>query len=1270
MLTIPLMITTPTTDHPSVTKNLDFRAFLQLDGSHCHQGPPNFSRESASPFATQWAPLRERSMLTRRTLLVVFVSFVFPICPLLYGQATGSFSGTVSDRTGSVVSGATVTATTQGTAVSRVAKTDESGHYLLPLLPVADFTIRVESAGFGAVEQKDLRLQVDEHREVNFTLAPAAVAATVEVNATQVAVESTNATLGQVITSQEVAQLPLNGRNFVQLATLTPGTTAETNPNSFFNGAASSEASTRGSFSLSVGGSRAQSTDWMLDGNDNNQLDEGGIAIFPNLDAVQEFKVLTYNYSAEWGERAGPTVLVTTKSGSNQFHGSLFEYFRNTELDARNYFAPTRNKFNLNQFGGSLGGPIRKDKTFFFIDYQAKMQRLGVPFTGLVPTTAMMAGDFTLDPFGLTRGVAQPQYGNKIRFPNLANPYNAFAPFECDAAGNPLPAPGGVQTGGTPCNKIPASLINPVGGKLIGLYPTPNANNPASSFNYVNQPVRKLNEGTGDIRIDHNFSAKDSIFARFSYDQATNFVPGGSPTWAEVNAFGSNQYIDNHGRNVALSETHLFSDRTINQASFGFSRIFNHILSFGTGSCEAAIIGIPGANLGSRCDSVTGYPASLNQSNKDCISCGLTSFQMTNYMSLGDRGFAPYQGGTNVYSASDTLDLIRGKHNIRFGATYRAEEMNIRNNAFQDGFITEVGAFSTTGDNMSDLLLGSMGAFAAHDQTFLGGTVGRREKLIRPFIQDDWRVTANMTFNIGLAWALATPQTEVENRQANFDVQSLKWYVPAGSPGLAGCTSCISSGNRVGIQFQKGALEPRLGFAWKPTRSDKVAIRAGYAIFHDSAWNQGGQGLWQNPPYYAEVDPATGFCATPGAAGCGISNGFLFPITKPQPGSTVGVPGGYIYNAPVNPSAYTGTIQSMNRNFVQGMIQQYNLNVEYQMPGDVVLTTGYAGSHSTHILVSQVNENLSSPAACGVVPGYTLGCGFPTFPYAAPFQAVDSNNSSGSARYDSLQIKAETKSSRHGLYALIGYTWSRTFDSGMPDGLGSNPGALYWPLPGAQGLDWSLSQLNLNDVFTASVLYELPFGKGKYFGNNWSGATNVLLGNWQINVIERAESGFPLFVVDSADESGVFFMYNGLVVQRPNEVGNPNQPGPVAANPTCIAPAKIHTIANWFNPCAFEKAPTGELGDANRAPVYGPRYVNTDFSIIKDFPLPVREGMNLQFRAEFFNLFNHPHFFLPGLAGTGEQDINTPSSFGVISQTVNQTVNDARSVQFALKLTF
>jgi len=1223
-------------------------------------------------------------MVSNRTLLVaVFGALVFFICPLVYGQATGSFSGVVSDKTGSVISGATVTVTSQGTGLSREGKTDDSGHYVIPLLPVATYTLRVQSSGFQAVEQKDLRLQVDEHRELNFMLAPASVTEKVEVSATQVAVETTAPTLGQVITSEEVSELPLNGRNFVQLATLTPGTTAETNPNSFFNGAASSEASTRGSFSLSVGGSRAQSTDWMLDGNDNNQLDEGGIAIFPNVDAVQEFKVLTYNYSAEWGERAGPTVLVTTKSGTNQLHGTLFEFFRNTVLDARNYFAPKRNQFNLNQFGGSLGGPIQKDKTFFFIDYQAKMQRLGVPFTGLVPTTAMMTPDangdynFSNDPFGVPRPGFAPgaQAENADHFPNLVNPYSG-ASFLCQP-GTTTPEPvnlaNGTQAGGVGCNVIPAALVNPLAAKLIQLYPTSNANNPASSINYVNQPVRRLNEGTGDIRVDHNFSSKDSIFGRFSYDQATNFVPGGSPTWTEVNAFGSNQHINNHGRNAVISETHVFSGTTINQASFGFSRIFNHILSFGTGTCEAAIIGIPGADLGSHCDGITGYPASLNQSSKDCISCGLTSFQMTNYMSLGDRGYAPYQGGTNVYSASDSLDLIRGKHNIKFGLTYRAEEMNIRNNAFQDGFITEVGAFVSTGDNMGDLLLGSMGSFAAHDQTFLGGTVGRRWKLFRPFVQDDWRVTNNLTVNLGLAWALATPETEVENRQANFDIQNLTWYVPKGSPALAGCTACVTTDARVGIQFQKTAFEPRIGLAWKPLGSDKTAIRAGYAIFHDSAWNQGGQGLWQNPPYYAEVDPATGFCATPTSTACGLSNGFLLAantpsalnVTNPVNGAT-----GAIFDAPVIPTNYTGTKQSMNRNFVQGMIQQYNLNVERQIPGNIVLTAGYAGSRSTHILVSQVNENLSSPNGCpggsSPVPGYTVGCGFPSFPYGFPFQAVDSNNSIGNARYDSLQIKAETKSARHGLYALLGYTWSRTFDSGMPDGLGSNPGALYWPLPNTKKLDWGLSQLNLNDVFTASVLYDLPFGKGKHFGSNLSGAANALVGNWSINVIERAESGFPLFVVDSADESGVFFMYNGLVIQRPNEVGDPNTPGPEGGQTNC--PTKVHTIQNWFNPCAFAKAPAGELGSAARAPVYGPRYVNTDFSLVKEFP--IHEQVNMEFRAEFFNLFNHPHFFLPGIAGTGEQDINTPSSFGVISQTINQTVNDARSIQFALKLRF
>jgi hypothetical protein len=1198
-------------------------------------------------------------MLHKRALLVVVFSLAFSICPLLYGQATGSLSGTVSDKAGAVIAGATVKATSQGTGLSREAKTDDSGHYLIPLLPVAFYTIRVDFQGFQASEQKDVRLQVDEHREVDFTLVPASVSSTVEVSATEVAVETANPTLGQVITAEQVADLPLNGRNFVQLATLTPGTTSSTSPVSFFTSAASSEAATRGSFSLSSGGSREQETDWLLDGNDNNQLDEGGIAIFSSIDDIQEFKVLTYNYSAEYGERAGPTVLVTTKSGSNKFHGSLFEFFRNTSLDATRYFFSSPQKFNLNQFGGSLGGPIKKDKTFFFVDYQAKMQREGVPFTGFVPTTAMATPDangnydFSGDPLGV----------------KPSNPYattldKAFQCVPSTTTPEPVLA-NGTQTPGQDCSIIPAAMINPIGAQVIKLYPAPNAN-PAGGFNYENQPTRKLNEGTFDVRFDHNFSSKDSIFARFSYDQATNFVPGGSPTWSEANAFGSNQHIENHGRNAVATETHVFSPNLINQFTAGYSRIFNHILSFGTGSCESALLGIPGADLASSCDGITGYPATLNQSPQECESCGMTSFDMTAYFSVGDRGYAPYQGGTNVYSLSDTLDSIHGKHEIRFGLVFRANEMNVRNNAFQDGFIVNAG--SATGDNMADLLLGSLGVFAAHDQTFLGATTGRRWKLFRPFVQDDWRVTKDLTLNLGFAWALVTPETEVQNRQSNFNVQNLKWYVPKGSPGISGCTVCIPTDGRAGIQFDKTALEPRIGFAWKPMGSDKTSVRGGYAIFHDSAWNQGGQGLWQNPPYYAEVDPfPTGVCTPFGSTGCGLSNGFLLPVGTP---STTPVAGGAVYNAPVNPQAYTGTIQSQNLNFKQGVVQQFNLNVERQLPGNVVLTVGYAGSRSAHILVSQLNENLNEPSACpggaNFVPGsgYTLGCGFGTFPYAGFFQSVDTNNSIGAARYDSLQVKAETKSARHGLYALIGYTYSRNFDSGLTDGLATNPGALYYPLPGFNKLDWGLSQLNLNNSFTASVIYDLPFGNGKKFGNSWSSATNTILGHWQVNLIERATSGFPLFVVDSADESGTFFSYNGNTLQRPNEVGDPNKGGPEGGNTNC--PARVHTLQNWFNPCAFAKAPLGQLGTAPRAPVYGPRFINTDFSVFKDFPLSFREGMNLQFRAEFFNLFNHAQFYLNGFAGTGEQDINTPSSFGV----VNQTVNNPRLIQFALRLNF
>src|SRR5882762_8104631 len=490
--------------------------------------------------------------MCKRILTAVVVCIVAACCgQMAYGQATGSFLGTVTDKSGSAVSGASVRVTSQGTGASREAKTDDAGHYIISLLPVSIYTIRVEFQGFAAVESKDVKLQVNEQRELDFVLSPATVGSSVEVVASAVTVETSNPSLGQVITSQQVAQLPLNGRDFVQLATLMPGATAETNPNSFFTTSATSEVAARGPFSLSVGGSRPNSTDWLIDGVDNNELTSGGISILSSIDSIQEFKVLTYNYSAEYGTRAGPTVLLTTKSGTNGFHGSLFEFLRNTSLDAKSFFTSSTEKFNLNQFGGAIGGPIRKNKTFFFVDGEQKFQRHGIAFTGLVPTDAMRNGDYSADNFGA------PVSGLVIANPNMvgtsANP--AVFPniyFQCDGSGNPLPAnANGSQAQGTPCNKIPQGLINPIGQAMMNLYPEPNVSGNAS-FNFSSTPVRKLDETKFDVRVDHNFSSADSLFARFSYDQASSFVPGGSPGFAEQNAFGSNQGILNHARNIAI----------------------------------------------------------------------------------------------------------------------------------------------------------------------------------------------------------------------------------------------------------------------------------------------------------------------------------------------------------------------------------------------------------------------------------------------------------------------------------------------------------------------------------------------------------------------------------------------------------------------------------------------------------------------------------------------------------------------------------------------
>ncbi len=1203
----------------------------------------NLLESTAASAATQ---PRNKIIFALVCALVIFIT------PYMQGQATGSFSGNVVDKSGAGVANATVTVSSQGTGLSRAGKTDTSGHYNVPLLPVGTFNVRVDAQGFQSAESKNLKLQVDESLEIDFSLNPATVVTTVAVTGEAVAVETANPSLGQVITSQQVSQLPLNGRDFVQLATLTAGATAETNPNSFFTSGSDSEVAARGSYSLSVGGSRPNSTDWILDGVDNNELTAGGIGIFSSVDDIQEFKVLTYTYSAEYGTRAGPTVLVTTKGGTNQIHGSLFEFVRNTDLDAKSYFAAKPEKFNLNQFGGSVGLPIKKDKTFLFVDGEQKYQRRGITFTGLVPSLAMRTGDFSADPWGVpVSGLAianpymQGASADPTMFPNVY--------FQCNGPGpnaTALPAnPDGSQAQGTPCNKIPANLIDTIGQKMMSIYPTNlvNAGNSASGYNYVNEPVRSLNETKFDARLDHTLSSHDNLFGRFSYDQAFSFVPGGAPGLAEANAFGSNEDIINHARNAAIGETHIFSPTVLNQASFGYNRIFDYIASTGNYSCESAILGIPGADLG--CNGIG--PGST--SNHDApYSEGLVSTQFTSgYWALGDRGYSPFQGGTDIYSFKDDLDLILGKHEIHAGLDLRVNQMNVGTAAFGSGFwlVGTLGNFtaqgSAPGNPEADLLLGLPGG-AIHDQTYNGATTGRRWNIYRPFVEDDWRITPSLTLNLGLAWDLTTPITEVHDRMAD--------YIPTPTGGKLLIAGKDGVSRSAGINMFMGAYEPRLGLTWKVAGSDKTVLRLGFGIYHDSSWNQGAQGLWQNPPNLGESDTfignfscisATSYCnATLGGGSYGVAT------------TSGGFPN---LSSPQDVTTFTGTYAYQPTNFQPGRVHQYNLNIERQLPANILLTAGYAGSVGGHLLVIGNALNVNSPSACGAVGGYAIGC----LPGGAPYSYTNTFNfynddqnfntvlyygDPGKTHYNSLQLKAETKTPKNGLYALVAYTYSKTMDNGLSDGLGSELSAPYFPLPNWQNLDWSLSQINLNQSFIASAIYDLPFGRGKQFGSSWNEATDAVLGGWQITVIERVSSGFPVPLIDSNNQSGTAFNSGG-------DSYNFNRPDGV---PDCNPYKADHGQHQWINSTCFVAPAVGELGNARRVPVVGPDFVNTDFSLVKQFAL-AREGTGLDFRAEFFNLFNHTQYGMP------INDVNAPG-FGV----VNSTVNNPRLIQLALKLKF
>jgi len=1088
---------------------------------------------------------------------------LFAACSIsIKAQTTsGTIFGRVSDPNGGLVSGATVTIVNEGTGATRTTTTDDQGQFVVTPLPIGKYTVKVIGSGFAEALVQNMTLEIQEKREVNVTLQVAGATEMVTVSNEAPPLERTTSNLGQVIHQRSIVELPLNGRNFVQLGTLAPG--AIKSEGQQFNNPSSSTAA-RGTTSLSVNGLKENANDWILDGVDNNELTAGAISVMPSVDAIQEFKVLTSNYTAQYGRNGGGTIILTTKSGSNAFHGSLFEFLRNDKFDARNFFdGKDKPSFRQNQFGFSVGGPIKRDKLFFFGDYQGTRIRKELTFLSTVPTDKARRGDFS-EP-------GQPRVFDPCLVVNTTT-------HQCTTFNTTTRT----QFAG---NIIPTDRLDPIAIKLLNLFPSPNLPGLANNFRFNSKRV--VDQNQFDVRIDHTLTQRDSYFGRFSFDNTDQFFPGPLPgLGGGVSSFQSATTNTPRARNLGIVENHLFSTTTANQLLFGWNRIDINVVGPSFGTTIAKDLGIPGANLGND------------------FTSGLTRINLSGFNGLGDRLTSPLLLGTDVFQISDDVTHTRSNHAITFGFGVRLQKMDNTAITAPRGNITFDQLFtaqrsgtsfqSGTGSSIASILLGLPASLTRSD--VFGGEVFRaRWQDYRAYIQDDWQIKRNLTLNLGLAYDLITPQTDADDRISYFDPRTGKMLVAG--------VNASRTGN---VKTDKNNFQPRLGFAYTPFASAKLVLRGGYGIFNDFA--QGGlQG--PNPPFVANPLFSSN-SITPARL---LSEGFP---TTPQP----------------DPNNPTGNVNFVATDFVMGFVQQWNFSAQQELPWSMVMTVAYSGSKASRLLAKDGNFNSPAPGAGQINPRRP-------FPLLGSINAISSR---GWSNYNAAQLKIEKRLSNNA-YFLLGYTYSKALgnETGQSLTFQTNAiGALYYPFfPQGENSDKGLASNDLRHSFTLSYLYDLPFGKGQAHLNHVGDIANLFVGGWQIGGITRMRSGFPLGATISPS------LLNNTMANRPDVLCDPN------------LPSSQRTVQRFFNPACFAAPAPFAFGNSGRTFGSGPSLTNFDFSIFKRFR--INEQMNVQFRTEIFNIFNHPQFDLPNTT------IGTPAA-----GTISATVNDARLIQFGLKLVY
>src|SRR5579884_2261739 len=1140
---------------------------------------------------------------------------------------TGTIRGTVRDSTGAVIAGARVTITNEGTSASEQMLSSESGNYTFSPLKIGKYTVEAEHPGFEKQRKIGVQLDIQQQAVVDFTLTPGEVTSTVDVTAVAPVLQTENGSVGQVVQSREINDLPLNGRNFTFLARLVPGATIGQSESRNLNA--------NGWFTAN--GTRPAQNNYLLDGIDNNSssvdfLSGAAYVLKPPIDAISEFNLQTSDFSAEFGRAGGAVLNASIKSGTNQFHGDVWEFLRNDAIDAADFFqnanGQKKGEFRQNQFGAAAGGRIIKNKIFWFGDYEGTRIVQAVPNSASVPTALERNSGFTnfSDLISLQTGTHTDALGRTYPLGTI------FDPATTRSIGSKYvrdPFPG---------NILPASRLDPNAIKLLSLYPAPTQ---AGLYgNYGSNPKSFNNANSFDIRVDDDFSDHDQMFLRYSWSQNPSFLPSPLPGVADGGSFNDgNQSIDVQG--AALSYTHSFSATLVNEARIGFNR--EHTV-------REQLYGNDTSNIPAQ----YGIPGVLQTPGNG----GLPYFSIGGLNSLGPAEWLVSDRYSNTIQFTENLTKVYKSHTFKTGVELQDIQFPwiappySRGEFDFSGIYTSIPNITDSSTGIAQMLLtpmastvggpGFVGGASGVNVSNFGGVAADRA-YAGAFVQDDWKLSSKLTLNLGLRWDYFTPTGEKYDAQANFvpgtPFSGAEYLIPASrknNPALSPSFTNLLAADGIQLVYtnqygsglssvQHDNFAPRVGFAYRAT--PKFVVRGGYGIYYGAFENRGGYpSLGYNYPFQYS---------------------FSFPAPNPETpiqyaNGSYGTLETGLTAIPLVPSQVAAeglALRGIQLHYKTPYYENYNFTLQYQLSASTSLQAAYVGGLARH-LETFPNTNLQSVLLpLNLNPQNYVP--FPDFSRGSPYL-----DTIGISNYNALQTKLEKRYS-NGLDILITYSFQKTLtDAG--DSL--NGGGLQgYRAPGIIGIqgDYGPAAFDIRHAFTASGTYELPFGKGKPYLNSGNRLAAFLLGNWSINWILTLDTGQPQ-TVPCATNTGAGTGCYAFDVPGQN-------------------PYAGQSVAHFYNAAAFATPPVvTSVGQTNLAPlgggqgqVYGPAYHRLDFSLFKSFP--ISEAKRFEFRAEAFNLTNTPNFALP----VSLNYLNT-INFGQITST-RDNPNDPRELQFALK---